>query len=312
MTRVLLTGASSFTGTWFASALAAAGLEVVAACRAAPGEGDADRQRRLVRLEGRCRLVPGCPFGSESFLALIRREGPFALFCHHGAKAGDHRDPALDPLAAAASHARGLERVLDTLQTGGCRALLLTGTVFEAEEGAGEAPLRSIGAYGLEKSLTWQIFRHHAEARGLPLAKFVIANPIGPLEKPGLSRMLGEAWLRGETPVLQRPQLIRDQLQVEPLALAYARFALALLERPASSRLTPSQFPERLDRFADRLATALAPRLRRACRFVSATPPAASDEPLARCGHESLATLLPGLDPERHWDSHARTLAAGW
>lgn len=312
MTRILLTGASSFTGTWFASALAAAGLEVVAACRLPPAAGGPERQRRLARLAGRCRLVAGCPFGSAPFLDLIRREGPFALFCHHGAKACDHRDPALDPLAEAAGHAHGLERVLDALQATGCRAVLLTGTVFEAGEGQGDPPLRSIGPYGLAKSLSWQIFRHHAEARGLPLAKFVIANPIGPLEKPGLSRMLGEAWLRGETPMLQRPQLIRDQLQVESLALAYARFACALLERPASLRLTPSQFPERLDRFADRLATALAPRLGRACRFVSAAHPAESDEPVARCGVEPLATLLPGLDPERHWDGHARALQDGW
>ena len=312
MSRVLLTGASSFTGTWIAGALADAGLDVVAACRAPADTGGPDRRRRLARLESRCRLVGDCPFGSEPFLELIRREGPFALFCHHGAKNGDHRDPALDPLAAAASQTRGLERVLDALAAGGCRALLLTGTVFEAEEGQGEAPLRSIGAYGLAKSLIWQILRHHAQARGLPLAKFVIANPIGPLEKPGLCRMLGQAWLRGETPVLQRPQLVRDQLQVEPLALAYARFALELLEQPASRRLAPSQFPERLDKFAARLSTALAPRLQRSCRFVCAEPPHATDEPLMRCGLDPLATLLPGLDPERHWNDHARAILAGW
>lgn len=312
MTRILLTGASSFTGTWFASALADAGASVVAPCRGPIDMTDADRRRRLARLEGCLRLVGNCPFGSEPFLELIRREGPFDLLCHHGGKAGDHRDATLDPLAAAAHQGRGVEQVLDALQASGCKAVLVTGTVFEADEGQGDQPLRSIGSYGLAKSLTWLMFRHHAEERGLPLAKFVIANPIGPYEKPGLCRALGRAWLRGETPVLQRPQLKRDQLQVEPLAAAYAAFALRLIDRPESRRLTPSQFPERLDWFVGRMAMALRPRLGAACRFACAEPPEGTTEPLTRCGIEPLAAWVPNLDPERHWDSHARAIREGW
>lgn len=309
MTRILFTGASSFTGTWFATALAGSGADVVAACRGPLVGGDEDRRRRLARLDGFCRLVGSCPFGSEPFLDLLRREGPFDLLCHHGAKEGDHRDLALDPLAAAGAQSRGLERVLDALQATGCRAVVLTGTVFEADEGRGEAPLHAIGPYGLAKTLTWQIFRHHAETRGLALGKFVIAHPIGPLEKPGLCRSLAQAWLAGEVPVVRRPQLVRDQLLVEPLAEAYAAFAMGLASAPTSRRLVPSQFAERLDRFVQRLAEALAPRLRVPCRFTLADPPEPSDEPQARCGIDPLERLLPGLDAQAAWDGYARFLA---
>ena len=44
--RVLLTGASSFTGAWFVHALAEAGHEVVAPLRAAGGYDDPIRRRR--------------------------------------------------------------------------------------------------------------------------------------------------------------------------------------------------------------------------------------------------------------------------
>lgn len=308
MTRVLFTGASSFTGTWFVTALAGAGAEVVAACRGPLGAGDADRRRRLARLEGFCRLVGECPFGSEPFLDLLRRQAPFDLLCHHGAKTGDHRDLALDPLAAAAAHGRELERVLDAAQAAGCRAVLLTGTVFEADEGRGDPPLRAIGAYGLAKTLTWHIFRHHAEARGLPLAKFVVAHPFGPLEQPGLCRSLARAWLAGETPVLRRPHLARDQILVEGLAEAYAAFAMSLALRPRGERVVPSQFPERLDRFVRRLAEELGRRLRVPCRHACADPPDPSDEPEVRCGLDPLERLLPGFDAEAAWDRYARFL----
>ncbi len=311
MIRVLFTGASSFTGAWFVTALAAAGAEVVAPCRGGGPDaaGAPDRRQRLARVAGRCRLVPDAAFGSPAFLGLVRAAGPFDLLCHHGAKAGDHRDPGLDPLAAAAAPCRELAAVLEALQAGGCRAALLTGTVFEADAGAGgPTPRRAIGPYGLAKTLTWQIFRYHAEALGLPVAKFVVANPIGPLEKPGLCRGLAEAWLDGRAAVLNRPQLVRDQLQVEGLAAAYAAFALALAADPGSRQVTPSQYPERLDRFAARLAAAMGPRLGIPCRFSLAEPPEPATEPLARVGIEPLATLVPGFDAEAAWDRHAAWL----
>jgi nucleoside-diphosphate-sugar epimerase len=308
MIRVLFTGASSFTGSWFVAALASRGVEVVAPCRGGLGDGDEDRRRRLARVADRCRLIDCCPFGSEPFLDLTHRYGPFDLLCHHGAKAGDHRDASMDPLAAAAAQTHNLPRVLDALQGAGCRGVALTGTVFEADEGEGDRPLRAIGPYGLAKTLTWHIFRSQAEARGLPLGKFVIANPIGPEEKPGLCRSLAEAWLAHRTPVVRRPQLVRDQIQVELLAEAYADFVLELAARPGDRRLTPSQFAEPLDRFAERLARALAPRLGVPCRFAVAAPPDASDEPLRRHGVDPLEALAPAIDPRDAWDRHASWL----
>lgn len=309
MTRILLTGASSFTGAWFAHALAARGAEVIAPLRGPLDAGDADRRRRLAWVARHARLAPACPFGSERFLALIRACRPLDLLCHHGAKAGDHRDPTLDPLAEAAEHTHRLPRVLEALAEAGCRALLLTGTVFEADEGRGQGPLPAIGPYGLAKSLTWQVFRHYAGGAGLALGKFVIASPFGPLEKPSLPRQLVTAWRAGETPTLRRPQLVRDHLQVQLLAEAYADFALSLPQREAGiHRLTPSQFAEPLGRFAERLAAAMAPRLGRPCRFAVADPPEATTEPLARVGIEPLTTLVPGLDPKAAWDGYARHL----
>lgn len=309
MIRVLLTGASSFTGAWFARALAGRGCEVIAPLRSRLDAGDADRRSRLDRIAGACRLIEACPFGSERFLGLIRTSRPLDILCHHGAKAGDHRDPTLDPLAATAAHTRAIERVLEALADAGCRTLLLTGTVFEADEGRSDGPLPAVGAYGLAKTLTWHVFRYHADRSGLTLGKLVIASPFGPCEKPGLVRQLVTAWLGREVPTLCRPQLVRDHLQVQLLAVAYARFAHELLERSGGCRrLTPSQFAEPLDRFAARLADSLSPRLGLPCRFRCAAPPEAADEPLVRLGLDSLRELVPDLDPEAAWDGYARSL----
>jgi nucleoside-diphosphate-sugar epimerase len=308
MIRILFTGASSFTGAWFVRALADRGADVIAACRGRLADGDADRRRRLASLAGRCRLVESCPFGSEPFRELLRTSGSIDVFCHHGTKSGDHRDPGLDVLGAVAAHTLSIEPTLDALMAAGCRTLLLTGTVFEADEGLADPPAGACSPYGLAKTLTWQMFRHHAERRGLTLGKLVIASPFGPLEKPGLTRHLATGWLDGRTPVLRCPQLVRDHLQVPLLAAAYARFALDLPGREGVHRLTPSQFAEPLDRFAGRLAGALAPRLRLPCRFACAALPEPTDEPARRCGTDPLERLVPDLDPEQAWDAYAASL----
>lgn len=97
-------------------------------------------------------------------------------------------------------------------------------------------------------------------------------------------------------------------MQIEGLATAYAGFGLSLVAEPRNRQLTPSQYPERLDRFAARLAAALAPRLGVPCSFSAAEPPESTTEPLSRVGVEPLATLVPGFDVEGAWDRHAAWL----
>src|SRR5271155_2626055 len=68
--KVLLTGASSFTGYWFARALAATGHAVVAPLRGAAAGYDGVRGERVGRLAETAALAENCPFGSAPFRAL--------------------------------------------------------------------------------------------------------------------------------------------------------------------------------------------------------------------------------------------------
>lgn len=305
--RVLLTGASSFTGAWFANALLERDCEVVAALRGPdePGGARGPRARRLGLLRERCELVPDAPSGSLAFLDLIRQGGPFDLLCHHGAEVGDHRRADFDVDAAVATDSRSVEAVLDALEGAGCRAVLYTGTVFEADEGEGERPLRAFSPYGLAKTLTWHRLRFAAERRGMALGKLVVASPFGPLEKDGLTAALMRAWISGITPRLRRPRLVRDQVPVALLAEVYGRLAERLPGSRGTVRATPSGFAEPLGAFARRLAEAMRPRLRRPCEIVCSDPPEAADEPLVRKGLEPLPELRDPAAVAALWDAYA-------
>src|ERR1017187_3725819 len=181
--RILFTGASSFTGFWFVSALSKAGHEVVCPLRGAPEDYEGVRRQRVEALTNLCRLVSRTSFGSEALLALAR-EGDWDLLCHHAADVTNYKSPDFDVHQALLHNTSNLGAVLTALKDHGAKGVALTGSVFENDEGLGGQPLRAFSPYGLSKGLTWQTFRYYCGDLGLPLGKFVIPNPFGHLEDP--------------------------------------------------------------------------------------------------------------------------------
>jgi nucleoside-diphosphate-sugar epimerase len=201
-----------------------------------------------------------CPFGSSAFLDLAAADNWDAL-CHHAAHVGDYRSPEFDVTAALAENTYQLRTLLKVLAGRGLRKVVLTGSVFEQDEGAGTAPLRAFSAYGLSKGLTWQHFRFFCQLSEISLGKFVIANPFGPLEEPRFCTFLARSWLNGEVPAVRTPLYVRDNIPVDLLATAYTAFVEALPSRAGVTKVNPSFYVESQGAFAARFAKEMAPRL---------------------------------------------------
>jgi UDP-glucose 4-epimerase len=259
--RILFTGASSFTGYWFVRELVAAGHSVVAAFRGnGRYEGIRAERARLVR--ELCEARIDCAFGSDDFLDLARpAPGGFDVLCHHAAEVGDYyHSPDFDPYAAAATNLRRLPEVLRTLKDFGCGRLVLTGSVFEQDEGAGSAPLRAFSPYGLSKGLTAAAAAFYADREGFSFEKFVIPNPFGPYEEPRFTTYLMRTWQQGETARVRTPRYVRDNIPVTLLAKAYAGFVGASAAAGTIRRLAPSFYPESQGAFAERVRSEVSAR----------------------------------------------------
>jgi UDP-glucose 4-epimerase len=260
--RILLTGASSFTGFWFAKALAEAGHEVTAAL-ASEDEGAyaGVRGRRLTLLKGYCRILFAAPFGSENFFAALREAKPDRL-CHHWAEVREYRSPDFDVVAALAANTRRLVPILRAMREMGCGGFVLTDSVFEPEEGIGNPPLRPFSPYGLSKGLTRRLVEYYCGREGVPLDRFVIANPFGPYEEPRFTDYLMKTWMKGEAARVATPRYVRDNVPVDLLAKAYAAF---LEQGCGGRRLGPSCYAETQGAFAERVARAVRSRLAIPC-----------------------------------------------
>lgn len=308
--RVLMTGASSFTGAWIASALARHGASVAAPLRQPIEAGESIREARIERIRESVQLIGDAPFGSERFLDCMTQCGPFDLLILHGAEVGRFRDETYDPMAAFQRNTHNLENVLDQAFATGCRRLVVTGSVFEADEGIGDLPLNAIGAYGLAKTLSWQMIRHMAAMRQMALGKVVIAAPFGPLQQQGLVGALLAAWCRRERPEIRQPKQVRDFVHVGLLADIYADFALALPMRAGLYRLAPSLYVETVAEFAKRVATELRPRLGLPCEYRASLRPRPADEPIVRHNQDRIeADRWQRCEPAC-WDALAESLLA--
>src|SRR5262245_43903472 len=264
--RILFTGASSFTGLWFVQALAEAGHEVIACIRSSAESYSGLRQKRIEMLKSHCRLIFQCPFGSDPFLRVIE-ESPWDLLCHHAADVTNYKSPEFDPAAALINNTFQIKAVLKTLQKQQCHRILLTGSVFEQNEGVGTEDLRAVSPYGLSKGLTSDVFRFYTTMMGMRLGKFVIPNPFGPYEEVRYTTYLAQAWLEGKTPAVNAPDYVRDNVPVSLLAKAYAAFAHRLQEGSGYEKYNPSFYAETQGEFTARFAQAMRPRLKVACAF---------------------------------------------
>ncbi len=298
--KILFTGASSFTGYWFVKELVAQGHDVVAPVRGAEGSYGGLRAARIAKVSELAEIAWGISFGDAAFLKLAAL-GSFDVLCHHAAEVGDYRNPAFDVLGAVAANTRSLP---DVLRRSGVKGLLLSGSIFEPNEGVGSAPLRAFSPYGLSKGITSDIAQYWCATLNVPMGKFVIPNPFGAFEEPRFCAYLMKCWKAGETAEVKTPDYVRDNIHVALLAKCYAWFAEKLASSGRSCALQPSGYAESQGAFAHRVAGQLAPRLRLDCRVKAATQTDFS-EPLVRINTTAASSVVPLWNEAEAWDNYA-------
>lgn len=305
--RVLLTGASSFTGYWFAKTLSKAGHQVVMPLRGAQGTYVArPRVDRVRQLQGVGEVIWDCPFGSDRFQDLIRRQ-QVDILCHHAAQVKDYRSDSFDVLAAVENNTHRISDLMSAAAHVG--AIVLTGTVFEFDEGIGDEPMRAFSPYGLSKGLTSQVFKYWCLKRGIPFGKFVIPNPFGPYEEARFVSYLLKCFLRREVATVGTPSYIRDNIHVDLLAGCYAAFCDTVSNSAKSvSKCNPCGYIESQAAFAFRVSREMGKRLGLPCDVASAVQ-TDFGEPLIRSNHQVASHMVPAWSEDSAWDQLAQYYA---
>lgn len=306
--RILLTGASSFTGMWFAETLAKLGHEVTAPIRKPLADYQDLRKKRIDRIASSCTLIENCSYGSDTFLQLIK-EQPFDLFCHHAADVTDYKSPNFNPVAALSNNTGPIRTVLESLLNKGCSRILLTGSIFEPGEGLGQGNEQAVSPYGLSKGLTSSLFHYYCAQYPIQLGKFVIPNPFGPFEEFRFTSFLIREWKEKKEAFVSMPAYIRDNIPASLLAKAYADFATNLSSTPGFTKINPSFYKGSQGEFTLKFAEAMRPRLQLDCAFKLADQ-TVFQEPKERVNFDRLDPIKLKWNEEDSWDQLASYYAS--
>jgi nucleoside-diphosphate-sugar epimerase len=299
--RILLTGGSSFTGYWFIRELAAAGHDITATFTREPAKYEEVRRERVDRAAALCQPVYQCAFGDDRFLGLIESGRSWDLLCHHAAHVANYKSPEFDVARALLENTRGLRQTLSVLKARCCRAVLLTGSVFEQGEGAGSEDLRAFSPYGLSKGLTAEVFKYCTREAGMRLGKFVISNPFGPYEEPRFTTYLIDSWYADKVAEVSTPDYVRDNIHVSLLAKCYGAFASELTGLVEGfSRRAPMGYVESQGAFARRFASEMRKRLDLPCELRFAVQTEFS-EPSVRTNTDLPDIARLGWNEEEAW-----------
>ena len=301
--KILFTGGSSLTGMAFVQQLAKAGHDVTAIFRSRHEDYEGIRRERIDKIRDSCTPIFSCPFGSEPFLTLIQ-QSTWDLLCHHAADVTNYRSPDFDFAKALANNTCNIEKTLRSLQTKGCSRVLLTGSVFEQGEGDGTDNLRAVSPYGLSKGLTADVFKYFANLLDMKLAKFVIPNPFGPYEEGRFTNYLIQSWYSNQTPTVNTPLYVRDNIDTSLLALAYVDFAKNLSGNSEFEKFNPSCYCESQGAFTARFAREIGSRLGIACPF-ELKEQTVFTEPQVRVNFNPLDYRGLGWKEETAWDNLA-------
>ncbi len=254
--KVLMTGASSFTGCHIARAILAAGHELVCVMtRSSTDYNDEMSRKRLAliaegaggREAGNVKFIYEASFGDENFLEAIAEFKP-NVFINHGASIKGYRKPDFDIAKSVEASTMNLDKVCAALSKVGCQRVIHSGTVFEPVDG-----LEAFSPYGESKTLVAKRVFDECQKHDLAMSKIYIPNPVGAYENEDrLIPFFVQKWKSGEKPSMNAPRLTWDNIPAPWLADFYVE---ELSAKAMISERRPSGFKITLKEFVDRFTS---------------------------------------------------------
>ncbi|MFB6225637.1 MAG: NAD-dependent epimerase/dehydratase family protein [Candidatus Paceibacteria bacterium] len=265
--KILLTGASSFTGFWFVKAIAKHNHEIWATYRKKSADlYDGVREERVRQTLSRVNPVFGCEFGTESFIQTVQ-DARVDVICHHGAFTTNHKSPEFKLFKAVKSNTKNLPELLGLFKKIDGALIVLTETTYSHSHSDNRNGSDALSPYGLSKGFTTQLFEYYCDLMDINLTKFVISNPFGPFEdEDTFTSYMGRKWSSGGIVRVREPYSVRDNIHVEALANAYNTVISRLSEGGRyRQEVAPAGYIEEQGNFAKRMARQIRMRLGWSC-----------------------------------------------
>jgi len=296
--NILLTGASSFTGFWFAQKLHKEGFSLV--CPLPRKEEDYIdlKKKRLELLKDRVNLIYDCPFGSPFFLELCNDN--YQTLCLHGAFVENYSSDRFPLTKALSENLKSSEIVLDNLFEKGCRRVVWTSSVFEDAVTLDDTKSKKPNwyRYALSKYLSYAAISELCRSYSFDLTRIVITNPFGPFEDKKLSYHLFHSFLNLEKVfTIKTPYYVRDMIHVQNLAQVYTDLVKS---NRCITEIRPCEYSGSMISFAQKYQDEVGKRMGYQVSIKSENMN--FDEPYSLINNQHVSSILKSNHSDKYWD----------
>lgn len=249
--NVLLTGASSFTGFWFAKELKLKGFNVFCPLPRSENDYNGIKAKRIDNIKRDVTFVFNSPLGENKFNDLL--EKPFDILCLHGAHVQNYESPKFELLNSLNRNLNEIEYILKKSFLNGCKTVLWTSSIFEDVLDNNDENIDYYKVpwlkYALSKKTSYTIVKHLALSMGLKFIRFVIPNPFGPFEDKKLCFHLTKSLVEGNDFIVKTPDYVRDMIHIENLAEIYVK-QISQSSEKSFKECRPSEYRMKIFDFA--------------------------------------------------------------
>ena len=291
--RVLITGASSFTGLHIIQALSERGVSIVATATGALNSYSGLKMDRLNLVSRQARIVEKAPFGSPLFLRAISQYSPTVLI-HHGAMTTGYRHNDFNVEVAVQNNSFELEKTVEALVSVGGQQVWLTGSVFQGNAN----DVVPISPYGRSKHLTAKRFSEALKPTPLTFSQSILPNPFGAHDNGKLCDYLFDQWSIQQKAVIKTPNWVRDNIFVDLLSKAYADVVC----EKCVGRFAWSGFKSTMWAFAQKVALETHQRTGWDCQLLSA-PENEDSQPEVLVNTDPARVRIPNWSETKAWDN---------
>ena len=257
--KFLVTGASSFSGSYFVREILNQGHEVFA-LNINRNQSNELRRSRLLE------LAEASPkFNALNLDELNALKGEiFDFLLLHGSYMEGRRGDSFD-IEKAIEETTNVSKLIQNKTN--FNYIIHTGTFSEPNESIFDNP-KSFNAYSTSKSLIYEA--HKSIFRNLPVHKYVMPNPFGNKQNNNIFSAAYTEWKLGNHFFLKNPWVVRDFVPVDLLAKDYYEFITIIHDTTKDSLKTrhPSLYVESLASMLERFAFELKLQSNLECEIV--------------------------------------------
>ena len=298
--KILFTGSSSFTGYHFINDLADNGHEIIVTFSQKKNfylRQKNNRSIRVKKLIDRFDCHFNVNFSKNSSIKFVNNLLQVDIFCHHFADTKNYKLNTFDIFSALKNNTKNISNCIGALKEKGLKYYIYTGSYFEPKEEFSK-DYSSFSLYGVTKSLTGQLIRHHCYNYDVIYKKFIIPNPFGELEDENrILSIVADHWIKKKVFLIKHPEYLRDNIPIRILSNCYCDF---ILKKNIKS-YSPSFYRLSNINFISRFSNEVKKRSKLKCEF-KYLDDSLYDEPKKKYNYHRIKLSQYSLSSKQIWD----------